>query len=255
MTAVSQKIHDSIILLQSLPALKDFALAGGTNLSLRYNHRVSIDIDLFSNIIVGSSGLESIKSELIDFYKENIIFSDIVNTEIGEQYCFLKVLIRIGEEITKVEVIQNIQLLKDPELFKGVRLLSVEDIGILKLLSASSRKAKKDIYDLDLITDNIPLANLFELLVKKEKEYKEESYKSLFDLDKDPSPTENIALLLEFDNIDYTSIPSRPSHSNDRIDILPSCKSWLAARSSWRKKVRDLMRSKGIALPGVEPIN
>lgn len=34
--------------LMDLPQLKDFSLVGGTALSLRYGHRKSIDLDLFS---------------------------------------------------------------------------------------------------------------------------------------------------------------------------------------------------------------
>ncbi len=48
--------------------------------------------------------------------------------------------------------------------------------------------------------------------------------------------------LLEFDNIDYNELPFRPSHSNDRITIVPPNKDWKIAKSSWRRKVRDLMR-------------
>ncbi|NJL74979.1 MAG: nucleotidyl transferase AbiEii/AbiGii toxin family protein [Saprospiraceae bacterium] len=32
-----------------MPVLNQFALVGGTNLSLRFGHRLSIDLDLFTN--------------------------------------------------------------------------------------------------------------------------------------------------------------------------------------------------------------
>lgn len=35
--------------LMLLPSLKDFILVGGTNLTLQRGHRMSIDIDLFSD--------------------------------------------------------------------------------------------------------------------------------------------------------------------------------------------------------------
>ena len=35
--------------LLSIPELKNYALVGGTALSLLYGHRISIDLDLFSN--------------------------------------------------------------------------------------------------------------------------------------------------------------------------------------------------------------
>ena len=44
MTSVSQILIKTIKDIQELPSLKTFALGGGTNLGLRYNHRISIDI-------------------------------------------------------------------------------------------------------------------------------------------------------------------------------------------------------------------
>ena len=35
--------------LMALPELSSFALVGGTNLSLRFGHRLSVDLDLFTN--------------------------------------------------------------------------------------------------------------------------------------------------------------------------------------------------------------
>ena len=35
--------------LMSIPELADFSLVGGTALSLRYGHRASVDLDLFSS--------------------------------------------------------------------------------------------------------------------------------------------------------------------------------------------------------------
>ena len=35
--------------LMRLPVLENFALVGGTNLSLKLGHRLSVDLDIFSN--------------------------------------------------------------------------------------------------------------------------------------------------------------------------------------------------------------
>ena len=47
MNAVSLVLFQTIKELQSLKNLQFYALAGGTNLAIRFNHRESIDIDLF----------------------------------------------------------------------------------------------------------------------------------------------------------------------------------------------------------------
>jgi hypothetical protein len=122
-------------------------------------------------------------------------------------------------------------------------------------MSASSRKAKKDIYDLDYITDQISLSHLMNKLKEKSERYNAEEFKCLFDLDEERSPLEDLKLLLAFDEINYSELPSRPSHSNDFIRITSNSKTWKAAKASWRRKVINLMKEKGVPLPSVKPIN
>jgi len=50
----------------------------------------------------------------------------------------------------------------DVEVKQGISLLSNKDIGLFKLISTSNRSTKKDIYDLDFITDKISLIDLYE---------------------------------------------------------------------------------------------
>ncbi len=46
MQAVDEKMRKVLSELMNKPFLKDYYLAGGTNLALRYGHRTSIDLDL-----------------------------------------------------------------------------------------------------------------------------------------------------------------------------------------------------------------
>ena len=57
MKAVSPVLYQTIKELQSLKILKSFALGGGTNLAVRYDHPESIDIDLFCTENIGSKGV------------------------------------------------------------------------------------------------------------------------------------------------------------------------------------------------------
>lgn len=47
MQAVDKAVKNLLTVLMDLPFLREYYLAGGTNLALRYNHRTSIDLDLF----------------------------------------------------------------------------------------------------------------------------------------------------------------------------------------------------------------
>lgn len=68
MNAVSPVLYQTIKELQGLKSLESFALAGGTNLALRYNHRESVDIDLFCTVIIGFKGFQEIQQEVEGFY-------------------------------------------------------------------------------------------------------------------------------------------------------------------------------------------
>lgn len=255
MEAVSSILYHLALELQNLASLKTFSLAGGTNLALRFNHRKSVDIDLFSNKVIGISGFEDVKKELQSHFADDLKFCQIENADSGNQFCFLKSLIKRRNDFIKVEILQNFQRLDEPEIYKGIRVLSVKDIGLFKLRSASSRKAKKDIYDLDYITDEIPLTDLLYALQLKTDKFQSDEFKCLFDLDDETSPLDDLSLLLSFDEIDYTELPSRPSHSNDAIEIIEGCKSWITARASWRRKVKDFMREGGLTPPPLKPVN
>ncbi|WP_276347913.1 hypothetical protein [Daejeonella sp. JGW-45] len=118
-------------------------------------------------------------------------------------------------------------------------------------MSASNRASNKDIYDLDYLTENIQLKDLITSLKKKQESFKEKIDMTIFDLDGEESPVNSPELLLKFD-MRSTPKTGRPSHTNDRIDIMPNNKSWLLARSSWRKKVRSLYEIMGLEFPSAQ---
>lgn len=89
MHAVSPALLQTIKELQQLPSLSTFELAGGTNLALRYNHRISEDIDLFSTGIIGVEGFEIIESEVKKLYGEKVI-SIFYPVKENDQFVFLR---------------------------------------------------------------------------------------------------------------------------------------------------------------------
>lgn len=124
MKAVTDELNDLILELQSFNVLQSFALAGGTNLALRYNHRISLDIDMFSNKLIGEEGMKLIRDELKQFYKNDFKFGEIINVESGEQFCFLRMLINKNGANIKVELIQNVQHLDPFEIHNKIKLFS-----------------------------------------------------------------------------------------------------------------------------------
>lgn len=133
------------------------------------------------------------------------------------------------------------------EVNQGISLLSKKDIGLFKLISTANPSTKKDIYDLDFITDTISLLELYEDLKVKTLKFNKEEHKTIFDLSKNNTPIDNPELLLKFDdNSDYSKFPSR---TNDTIQIIEGSKSWIEAKISWRSKVRKLYNHLGKDIP------
>lgn len=249
MSAVSPILKQTIEELQNLPSISQFALGGGTNLALRYNHRISIDIDFISPIIIGRIGFDQIIKEVESLYGKTLVNTILLNTELDEQFLFLKMFISREDQVIKVEFLQNMKCLFIPEFFDNIRVIHKTDIGLFKLMSASNRFAKKDIYDLDYITDEIPLVDLFNQFKIKSEKFNLPEHQTIFDLDIEVNPIDNPELLLEFDNVN-SSKQNKPSHSNDRIQVLESSKTWQLARLSWRSKVRRLYSHLGKDFPG-----
>ncbi len=136
--------------LMAMPSLGSFSLVGGTALALRYGHRQSVDLDLFSHNHFDKS---TIREELFE------LFEDQVATEEGHQkwavYCFIRDI--------KVDLIHYPH---DPidriQHFEGLRLYSDKDISAMKIQAVLGRGQKKDFYDLYELLQHHPLQQIID---------------------------------------------------------------------------------------------
>jgi len=191
MRAVTPVIIRAIIELQSLPTVSKFTLGGGTNLALQFNHRISDDLDFIYDGIIGKEGFKKIENEVKNYFGKKAKSFDNP-CDINDQYCFLRFFLDIEDGSTiKVELLQNMKNLFATEFNQGIHLLSKKDIGLFKLISTSNRSTKKDIYDLDFITDTISLIDLYEDLKVKTLKFNKEEHRTIFDLSKNNTPIDN----------------------------------------------------------------
>ncbi|WP_118196108.1 nucleotidyl transferase AbiEii/AbiGii toxin family protein [Albibacterium indicum] len=252
MSAIAPGLLKTIRELQSFESFEGSALGGGTNLAIRYNHRISTDIDIFFPHIIGKAGYDRIKDEVQNFYSARI-FGLQFPCDIDDQYIFLRFFIVCEGETIKVEVLQNMKMLDAIENIDGIKLVSELDIALFKMMSAANRATEKDIYDLDLLSEKFPLIYLFEQLERKRSLFSAKEHCTIFDLDGETNPIDQPLTLLKFDDGNIHGRKSRPHHSQNRVDILKDQKSWPVARSSWRKKVRTLFHELNIEFPGPSP--
>ena len=122
--------------LMSVPQLKDFCLVGGTALSLRYGHRISVDLDLFSS---EKFEVGALTSEL------NRLFGDsFINEQLRTDFA---IFCRIRS--VKVDVIYYPhKIISDVETVDGIRMYSDKDISAMKINAILGRGVKKDFWDL-----------------------------------------------------------------------------------------------------------
>lgn len=140
-----------------LPALEKFALVGGTNLSLQLGHRLSVDLDLFSNQ---------------DFMSEDIILT------LTEYFPSFELIYRTEKscmgiiEGVKVDVIlHKYDYIEPVKEIDGIRLLAISDIIPMKLSAMAQRGAKKDFWDIAELLNHYTIADMLELFGKKYKNH------------------------------------------------------------------------------------
>lgn len=127
--------------LMELKGLQDFILVGGTALSLKYGHRKSIDIDLFSQTPFENQELKNLLSNTFD---------NFVSTSSNAAPGVFAYFDEIKVDFVKYHHFKNIRPL---EIVDGIRFVSSEDIAAMKIFAILQRAKKKDFWDLSLLLD------------------------------------------------------------------------------------------------------
>ena len=187
--AVTPLLKKILRQLMEEPLFTPFRLVGGTNLSLRYGHRLSIDIDLFSDSEYRSLDFSSFERYLysqFSYYDCNDKGSII---GMGRSYY-------IGnseEDSVKVDLMYTDPFIGDAEILDGIRMASVDDIVAMKMNVVSRGGRKKDFWDLHYLLNRYSLSEMFSLH-KKRHEWEHEEIELLHNLtdysiaDKMPDP-------------------------------------------------------------------
>ena len=114
---------------------ENFYLAGGTALTIKYNHRTSEDFDFFSKTF---------------FKKDPLFYLNILQKQGNLEVETFKedTLIFFFEGIRCSFFRYNYKLIKPVEVKEGIAIASDEDIAGMKGIAIIQRGTKKDFYDL-----------------------------------------------------------------------------------------------------------
>ena len=142
---------DCLILLEelmSLPELHAFRLAGGTALSLQYGHRISVDLDIFTDRSFDLAELEvALRAHYPTFIKDfsnRLGFSGYIN---GVKTDFVNWSVPFMRPVIEID---------------NIRLTSPEEIAAMKLETITSRQMKKDYYDIYELLKSYSMSQLFD---------------------------------------------------------------------------------------------
>lgn len=143
--------------LMQLEALKDFQLVGGTALSLQLGHRISDDIDLFTNSAFVN---EELIDSLNNYFTGRFELKSRVENKLGI-FCLI--------DGVKVDICRHKQELIDTiSETDGIRMWSLKDLAASKVNAISSRATKKDFWDIDRLLD---IYNVTEIAAFYRKKY------------------------------------------------------------------------------------
>lgn len=134
LNTIDPNTHATLVSLLQKDYLHQFSLAGGTSLALRFGHRNSIDLDLFS--------IESFDPMLLrDVLQAD--YPDLIFSGNNKYMLFCNI------NSIKVDFVYHpYSLLAPAETVKSIRLFSLKDVVAMKLQAITQRGSKKDFYAL-----------------------------------------------------------------------------------------------------------
>lgn len=156
-STVNDLLRNSLLKLMKLDVFNDFRLVGGTALSLQIGHRISIDIDMFSDIEYGTLDFNTIENHL----RENFQYVDFLNTipALGKSYF-------IGEnkeEAIKLDLYYTDTFIKPYVEVDGIRMATIEEIIAMKIDVVQRGGRKKDFWDLHELLSTYDIGQLLGL--------------------------------------------------------------------------------------------
>jgi predicted nucleotidyltransferase component of viral defense system len=155
--------------LMAMPSLSSFRLVGGTALSLLKGHRLSVDIDLFTDAAYGTTDFEAIEADIkIRFPIVENPYDQLPQLKALENNKGLHLAIGYDEEnLVKTDILYWEPFLYDAIEIEGVRMATAEEIGAMKLDVIGRGGRKKDFWDLVELFDDYSLEHLMEVYTKK----------------------------------------------------------------------------------------
>ncbi|NQX37392.1 Nucleotidyl transferase AbiEii toxin, Type IV TA system [Pedobacter steynii] len=156
---VNNELRNILLKLMQANEFREFRLVGGTALSLHLGHRISVDIDLFTD-----ATYRSIDFDAIDHYLRNS-FEYVVgdfggNPGMGKSY----LIGSSSDQAIKLDVYYSMDpFFQDEMEYDGIRLATVEEIIAMKVDVIQRGGRKKDFWDLHELLPRYDVKTMIDL--------------------------------------------------------------------------------------------
>ncbi len=159
---VSDNLWTSLNKLMKIEELKSFRLVGGTSLSLQIGHRMSVDIDLFTDAPYDSIDFDRI-DEVICSTFPTVEMGYGGNNSMGKSYF-------VGtskEDLVKLDIFYTDSFVFPLLIEQDIRFARLEEIAAMKLEVIGNNGRKKDFWDLHELMDYFSLNQMIEFYKKR----------------------------------------------------------------------------------------
>ena len=144
------------------PLFSPFRLVGGTSLSLQLGHRMSVDIDLFTDAEYGSIDYKAIR-EFLELKYPFCVSRNLDNVSFGTNFV-------VGNSINdcvKIDLYYTDEFIEPPIIIENIRMATTNEIIAMKLDVILRGGRKKDFWDLHYFIDKINIADMISLFQKR----------------------------------------------------------------------------------------
>lgn len=155
---VNERLKDALLLLMKASIFDQFRLVGGTSLSLQLGHRMSIDIDLFTDSPYKSIDFDEVDEFLKDYFKYVDVSLGFLVAN-GKSYA-------VGQDkldMVKLDINYTDTFIQEPLVIDGIRLATIDEIVAMKMEIIQSAGRKKDFWDIHEVLDRYPVPRMLEL--------------------------------------------------------------------------------------------
>lgn len=140
---VNDLLKNTLITLMESSVFESFRLVGGTALSLQLGHRLSVDIDLFSDAPYGAIDFKAIDEFIEETFPYHYHFSNL-DPAMGKSYS-------VGtdkDNVAKLDVFYTDTFIQPPLIADEIRMVTTEEIIAMKIDVVQRIGRKKDFWDL-----------------------------------------------------------------------------------------------------------